>query len=633
MYLRIDQKRSTTPQEAARDGNFDVVIVGSGLSGAILAQQLCNEGKRILMLEAGPLTDKSLRGYNEYLTSFYGNSSKDNQSPYPQNPNAQMPRSPELRKLQPGEVNSDTYMVQAGPYVSDTTYTRTFGGTTMHWEGKTPRMLPEDFKTQTLYGQGLDWPLGYEDLEPDYQRAELEMGVSGDVEALRYQGGSPYPADYVYPMKGLPLSYLDQQVDKGIKGTTVELDGETIGLQVRPYPQARNGIPNEKYDGGKGYTPIGAVNTHQVNIGERCQGNTNCVPICPVQAKYWSGKTLAKALEMSGTPGKGEIKLLPRAVASKVEINPDNGEVSGIQIKAYHDPASPEHQTFTVKGKIYVIATSAIENARLMLASGLPSSSGLVGRNFMDHAFLLCWGLMPEICGTYRGSSCTGGIVDLRTGAFRHRQAPFSIDIHNDGWGWATGSPTTDLTQLVDEHNMYGAELRQGLIDRLSHQLLLAFMIDVPASESNRITVAPQYTDALGNMRPNLSFTTPEYSMRGAAYARVFAKTVFSRLGAVDYTQYNPANYGYTVHEGQGYEIRGGNHLCGTHVMGTTHKNSVVDSNQRSWDHPNLYLVGGGSMPSIGTSNVSVTIAALCYRTSRALLKQLSQPTTRATAT
>lgn len=112
--------------------------------------------------------------------------------------------------------------------------------------------------------------------------------------------------------------------------------------------------------------------------------------------------------------------------------------------------------------------------------------------------------------------------------------------------------------------------------------------------------------------------------MRGAAYARQFAKIVFSRMGAVDYTQYSPSNYGYVVHEGKGYEIRGGNHLCGTHIMGTNQNNSVVNSNQRSWDHENLYLVGGGSMPSIGTANVSLTIAALCYRSARDMLKQLA---------
>ncbi|HAT50897.1 MAG: GMC family oxidoreductase [Nitrospirae bacterium] len=624
MHLRIDPTRLTTPHEAAGDGNYDAVIVGSGVSGAMIAEQLCKEGKRVLMLEAGPITSKSLRGYNDYVTNYFVSPGKDSQAPFPENPNAPMPRTPLLRKLQPGQVDSNTYMVQTGPYVTDTVYSRTLGGTTMHWQAKTPRMVPEDFKTRTLYDQGLDWPISYDDLEPDYQRAEREMGVSGDVTALRYPGGSPYPKDYVYPMKGMPPSYLDQMVNDGIEGTSVELDGQTIPLQVRPFPQARNGIPNEAYDGGKGYTPIGAVNTHQVDFGERCQGNTNCVPICPVQAKYWSGKTLAKVLRMNDEPDKGEIKILPQAVASKVEINPENGHVAGIQVKVYKNPDSPEHETITVRGKIYVITTAAIETARLLLASGLPSTSGLVGRNYIDHAYLFSWGLTPKICGAYRGTDCISGILDLRNGPFRKHQAAFSVDINNNGWSVATSSPYTDVTALVDDGNLFGSQLRRGLVDRVSRQLLFAFMIDVPANESNRVTVDPQYTDALGNMRPNLSFTTPEYSMRGAAYARQFAKTVFSRMGVIDYTQYSPSNFGYVVYEGEGYEIHGGCHLGGTHIMGTNKNNSVVDANQRSWDHANLYLAGGGSMPSIGTANITLTIAALCYRSTRAMLKQLS---------
>jgi len=50
----------------------------------------------------------------------------------------------------------------------------------------------------------------------------------------------------------------------------------------------------------------------------------------------------------------------------------------------------------------------------------------------------------------------------------------------------------------------------------------------------------------------------------------------------------------------------------------------VVNPDQRSWDHENLYLVGGGSMPTIGTANVTNTIAALCFRSAQAMLKQLS---------
>jgi choline dehydrogenase-like flavoprotein len=607
-----------TDHASAADTVYDAVVVGAGVSGAIIANELARAGQRVLVLEAGTGDDVTLRGYEEHLERFYGAESKHNQAPYAQNPNAPMPMSTDARKLQPGETDASAYLVQRAPFSTDTTYTRVFGGTTMHWEGKTPRMTPEDFEMRTRFGQGQDWPIGYDDLAPYYAQAERELGVSADVEDQRALG-VPFDHDYVFPMKGLPQSYLDKMVARDVDGMGVELDGEDYALKVRAFPQARNGMPNPAYDGGKGFVPDGAVSTNQVEQGERCQGNINCVPICPVQAKYNAGKTLARAFQT------GRVDLLAQTVASKVEVDRDTGRVTGIEYKTYADPNSPEHETGTVRARVYVLCANAIENARLMLASGLGGGSGLVGRNLMDHAYLLSWALMPEVSGTMRGSVCTSGISDLRTGGFRRRQAAFAIDIHNDGWGWAVGSPYTDLKGLVDTRNMFGSDLRGALVNQITRQLQLAFMVEVMPSESNRVSVDPTYTDQLGNMRPVISFGVPDYTMRGVAYGRRLASRIFQRLGAADYTVYSEDDYGYVDYDGDGYVIRGGNHLAGTHVMGSDAGSSVVDADQRSWDHENLYLAGGGSMATIGTSNTTLTIAAICFRTAARLVERLRE--------
>ncbi|MEL7372330.1 MAG: GMC family oxidoreductase, partial [Myxococcota bacterium] len=371
--MRFPQHASKqTALQAASERTYDVVIVGAGVSGAIIAHQLSAAGKHVLIVDAGPGEDITLKGYESYVHRFYGTATKDNQSPFPRNPNAPMPRSIDIQASVAGKPEAGGYLVQNGPYLTDTTYTRVLGGTSMHLEAKTPRMIPEDFAMKTRYGCGPDWPLNYEELEPYYRAAEREIGVSADVEAQRYHGLS-FPNDYVYPMRGLPLSYLDRMVDAGIKGTDVVLDGERYPLNVRPYPQGRNGIPNPKYDGGQGYVPVGAVSTHQVEEGQRCQGNTNCVPICPVQAKYHAGKTLAKALQ------SGRVELLTQAVASKVEINPDNGKVQAIEVKRYHEPDNPAYETAKIKGRLFVLSAGAIETARLMLASNLSSTNKSAG--------------------------------------------------------------------------------------------------------------------------------------------------------------------------------------------------------------------------------------------------------------
>ena len=270
---------------------YDAVIIGSGVAGSIVAKELSEQGYRVLILEAGSDKDMTVAGFNKYVEHFHSAVEKDNNAPFPRNPNAPSPRSPDTLKLLPGQPSTSGYFVQRGPLALDSSYARVAGGTTMHFQATTLRMLPEDFKLRSQYGQGLDWPISYDDLMPYYSQAEFELGVSADVEDQAYQGIHFEPG-YVYPMKKIPISYLDKVVAKGIDGLKVELDGQNLTFKVRSIPQGRNGIPNAEYDNGKGYVPVGAVSAHQAEMGERCQGNANCTPICPVQAKYDGRKTL-----------------------------------------------------------------------------------------------------------------------------------------------------------------------------------------------------------------------------------------------------------------------------------------------------------------------------------------------------
>jgi choline dehydrogenase-like flavoprotein len=116
------------------------------------------------------------------------------------------------------------------------------------------------------------------------------------------------------------------------------------------------------------------------------------------------------------------------------------------------------------------------------------------------------------------------------------------------------------------------------------------------------------------------------YTLEGMKVARAVSELIFRRAGAADLTDTADNFIGSATWQGVTYPWDGAGHFAGTHVMGRTPRDSVVDADQRSWEHRNLYLVGCGSFPNMGTSNPTLTIAALAFRTARALLRDLGAP-------
>ena len=69
----------------------------------------------------------------------------------------------------------------------------------------------------------------------------------------------------------------------------------------------------------------------------------------------------------------------------------------------------------------------------------------------------------------------------------------------------------------------------------------------------------------------------------------------------------------------------GAGHVMGTYRMGKDPKTSVVDSFQRSHDHANLYLVGSGTFPTVGTANPTITLSALALRTADSIVEDFKK--------
>jgi glucose dehydrogenase len=482
----------------------------------------------------------------------------------PESPYPSVPYAP-----RPAVNDLRGYYVQDGPILFKSTYERQVGGTTWHWLGTALRLLPSDFEIRSRYAVGADWPVTYGELESWYGEAETALGVSGDgAEDL----GSPRRTPY--PMPAIPLSYLDKQVAAAVRGR---------GLAVRSTPQARNS------EGYEGRPP--------------CCGSASCIPLCPIGAKY-DGAVHAHAAEAAGA------RILPQSVAHFVEVDA-GGRIAAVRFKR------PDGSEGRARGRTFVVAAHAIETPKLLLMSrtgGLPAGvangSDQVGRNLMDHPIQLSWALSREPVYGYRGPLSTSGIEHLRHGDFRRRRGAFRVEIGNDGWEWPEGSPM-ELAPVLIKQGLRG----QPLIDRLKSESVRHFrlgsLVEQLGHPDNRITPAFDQVDALGIPRPRIRYRLDDYTRAGMAEARRVHESIFDAMGAT-------ARRHQKEHEGAG-------HVMGTYRMGNDPRTSVVDRDLRAHDHKNLFLLGSGVFPSVGSANPTLTIAALTLRAARTIGEDLNR--------
>lgn len=654
---------------------YDVVIVGSGVAGAIVALQLGQAGKKVLILESGP---DSPSNRIAYMKTFFESNAKTPEAPYPPVTQNAVPSSPDnpLGLPDPSLENAPrftvlqidawknprqsyfTYTTQPPGLKGDSpeatfafasSYERLKGGTMWHWLGTSLRLFPNDFALKTKYNQGVDWPGGadfYRTLLPYYEKATAEIGVSGDKDSLDklYQqfGVEPnndYGSTYDYPMPEITTSFVDQAFNQaGV--TSLMIDGNPVYLT--PTPQGRNSRPGER---------------------RQCAGNNNCIPICPIQAKYDATVTLGRAQQT------GNVDILYQHVASNIQVDDTTHLITGIDYLTYDDPNGEITGQGTITAKAYVLAAHAIETPKLLLMSnknknfptGVANSSDQVGRNLMDHVMYLAWGLSKDPVFPYRGPLSTSGIESVRDGEFRKNRAAYRIEIGNEGWQWATNDPYTTLADFVfgqnntqlngDSLNQQGQPLRldpsqpplqklfgQELVNTLNHvytrQIRLGFLIEQLPDPDNRVELSPTETDHLKLPRPHLTYRLRENYIRDAfVSAKEVASEIFNKMEAREYTQEPaPANFYDSTqpltsttfeYQGHNFKFYGAGHIVGTYRMGDQKETSVLNRRQQSWDHANLYMVGSGVFPTVATGNPTLTLAALAFQASENILSDL----------
>jgi len=173
------------------------------------------------------------------------------------------------------------------------------------------------------------------------------------------------------------------------------------------------------------------------------------------------------------------------------------------------------------------------------------------------------------------------------------------------------------------KQGLFGGRLRDALATTLTRQVRLSLAVEQLPDPANRVSVDPAHIDAIGNPVPVIQYRIDDYTLAGMAKAAEVCRAMFQRAGITDCTGQGEAWFPPVSYLDQTFRYHGMGHFAGTHAMGDDPAQSVVDPDQRAWDHRNLFVVGSGSFPTMGTSNPTLTLAALALRTADRLLASL----------
>ena len=459
----------------------DVVVIGSGVAGAMAAYKLAKGGANVVILEAGPRIERA-----DIVRKFTETHHFDFSSGFPNEKWAPRPdwQDPAYK-----------YYEATGPHAGEMEYLRVVGGTTWHWSGGSSRLLPKDFRLKSTYGVGRDWPISYDDLEPYYGEAEKEIGVSGSSHDNAIAPGNGRRST-PHPMPAMPPSYSDKVISEGLK---------KIGLNFITSNSARN---SEPYDGRP-----------------QCMGFGTCSPICPSGAQYAAIVHIEKSEKLG-------VRVLENARADKIVSAPDG------KITAVHAGRSDGTEV-VVKAKIFVVAANGMESPRLFLMSanenrpkGIGNSSGTVGRNFYEHPGIVCRLLMPKPVYP-RGPEVTMVCTDFRDGDFRKERSGWGLSFHN-----FSAIPLL-ASEAVNEGHVPPA-LGKLLRHRAIRHIDVNTQMEQLAREENGITLDWSKKDSAGQPVMKLHYGISDYEQRSFDYATEKLKRISKALDAEIVSFSNP---------------------------------------------------------------------------------------------
>ncbi|MBL7876720.1 MAG: GMC family oxidoreductase [Cyclobacteriaceae bacterium] len=538
---------------------YDVIVVGSGISGGWAAKELCESGLKVLMLERGKNVE-----HPNYPTATkelweIGNGGRLTQ--------ADLEHCPvQSRHYSYRGDNKHFYINDLeNPYKEikrfDWIRGEVVGGRSLLWARQCYRWSDLDFEANKKEGIAVDWPIRYKDIAPWYDYVEKFVGISGKAEGIAHlPDGNFLPPmemncveqDFVNKMK---VSYPDRKI-------TI---GRTANLT----------------------TPVKGRGT--------CQYRNLCHRGCPYGAYFsTNASTLPAAFET------GNLTLRPNSLVNRVLYDEQLGKATGVEIVD-----TETHEVIEFYSRIIFLNASTLATGYILLNStsnrfptGLGNGSDQVGRNIMDHHKGV--GANAQVDGfedQYYFGRRPNGVYVPRFRNLADKRKDYLRGFGYQGGasreGWGRGTIDSDI----------GPNLKQDLQSPGGWTIGFNAFGECLPYEENRIAINSDLKDRWGRptLTTNIEFKDNEKTMRQDA-----ALAMAEMLEAAGYKNVKP--YDTISFPGNA------NHEMGSARMGRNSKTSVLNGYNQMHEVKNVFITDGSFMTSSSCVNPSLTYMAITAR-------------------
>ena len=566
---------------------FDAVIVGSGAGGGMAAYVLAKAGAKVCLLEAGGYFDPA---DPKYITQL--------KWPY------ESPRRGASTTRPFGDFDAawGGWQIEGEPYsaVKGTEFhwfrSRMLGGRTNHWGRISLRFGPDDFRRGSLSGVGDDWPIGYDDIKPFYDKVDRLVGIFGSVE------------NYPNEPDGLFLPPPKPRLHE----LMIKKAGKNLQIPVLP---SRMAMLTQKINDERG----------------ECFYCGQCGRACMAYADFSSSSVLCKPAIKTGN-----VTLINGAMAREVLTDASTGLATGV---SYVDVATMQEKT--IRAKTVLLGASACESARILLNSksgrfpnGLANSSGVVGKYLNDSTGASRGGFIPALMDRKRyNEDGVGGMHVFTPWWLDNKKLDFPRGYHIEygggmgmpGFGFGFGMEGTNGKYPTRDGSMkdaggYGAGLKDDYRRFYGAYVGMAGRGEPIPLESNYCEIDPDKVDKYGIPTLRFNYKWSDNEIKQAKHMQDTFEQMITEMGGVPLgnkpgadTNYGLAEPGKIIHE------------VGTVRMGNDPSKSALNKYQQAHDVKNLFVVDAAPFVSQGDKNVTWTILASSMRTSEYIIDQVKK--------